>query len=187
MPAPQSGRELDRARVIRGAVELADDIGVDALSIRRLAEHLGVGPMTIYHYVDGKESIIDGMVAAVFAEITLPSPERPWQDAIRARSRSARAALRRHPWAAPLMESRRAPHPGILAHHESVLAVWLAAGFPLVLVAHAAAAMDAFVAGFALHEAALPQGQPDDELDRSFEFGLDVILDALERAASPSP
>jgi AcrR family transcriptional regulator len=207
---------LTARRVIAGAVELADRIGVDAVTIRRLADHLGVRPMSIYHHVAGKEAIVDGMVEAVFDEIERPPAGLPWRDAIRHRSRSARAALRRHPWAPPLMESRVHPGAGILDHHEAVLAVWFGAGFPLGLVAHANAVVDAFVYGFALQEAALPFGehegrlsdeaaeivvplvpdryphlirfarehalQPDYDFGRSFEFGLDVVLDGLERA-----
>ncbi|MDX2376506.1 TetR/AcrR family transcriptional regulator [Microbacterium sp. LRZ72] len=149
---------LDRDRIIDGAVELADDIGLDPLTIRRLADHLGVRPMSLYHYVTSKDDIVDGMVGRVFDEIERPDPTAPWRDAIADRARSLRAALRRHPWAIPIMESRRTPGADILDHHEAMLATWIGTGFPLPIIAHGIAVVDAFVYGFALQEAALPFG-----------------------------
>jgi AcrR family transcriptional regulator len=149
---------LDRDRIIDGAVELADEIGLDPLTIRRLADHLGVRPMSLYHYVTSKDDIVDGMVGRVFDEVERPDSAAPWRDAIAGRARSLRAALRRHPWAIPIMESRRTPGADILDHHEATLATWLSTGFPLPVVAHGVAVVDAFVYGFALQEAALPFG-----------------------------
>ena len=97
---------LTRQRVIEGAVALADEVGIHPLTIRALAERLGVKPMALYHHVAGKEQIIDGMVDHVFAEIALPPEGMEWRAALRVRSRSARDVLARHPWAAPLMETR---------------------------------------------------------------------------------
>lgn len=215
---------LDRDRIIDGAVDLADDIGLEPLTIRRLAEHLGTRPMSIYHYVDGKEDIIDGMVGRVFDEIPLPATDVPWKDAIRARAHSLRAAMRRHPWAIPIMESRRKPGTDILDSHEAMLATWMSTGFPLPVVAHGVAVTDAFVYGFALQESALPLGGDDtsggdlDEVSEevvaplsperypalvhftmehvmrpgydfgdSFDAGLDIILDGVERLAEKHP
>jgi AcrR family transcriptional regulator len=155
---------LDRDRIIDGAVELADEIGLEPLTIRRLADHLGVRPMSLYHYARGKEDIVDGMVGRVFDEIERPDAGAPWKDAIRGRARSLRAALRRHPWAIPIMESRRTPGADILDHHEAMLTAWLETGFPLPVIAHGLAVVDAFVYGFALQEAALPFGDRDGDL-----------------------
>lgn len=149
---------LDRDKIIDGAVELADEIGLDPLTIRRLADHLGVRPMSLYHYVTSKDDIVDGMVGRVFDEVERPDPAAPWREAIRGRARSLRAALRRHPWAIPIMESRRRPGADILDHHEAMLAIWLGTGFPLPIVAHGVAVVDAFVYGFALEETALSFG-----------------------------
>ena len=112
---------LTRDRVLEGAIALADEIGIEAFTIRRLAAELDVKPMTIYHHVPGKEAIIDGMVDLVFAEIELPATGVDWRTAIRGRCRSAREVLRRHPWAPPLMESRTTPGPATLRHHDAVL------------------------------------------------------------------
>ena len=112
---------LNRGRVIVAAVALADVIGVESLTIRKLATELDVKPMTIYHHVANKEAIIDGMVDLVFSEIDLPPERRRLEAGDAAASASARAVLARHPWAAPLMESRTTPGPATLRHHEAVL------------------------------------------------------------------
>ena len=152
MPASK----LTAERVIAGAVDLADEIGVDALTIRKLANAIDVKPMTIYHHVPNKEAIIDGMVDAVFAEIDLPPTDLPWRDAILVRCRSMRSVLARHPWAAPLMESRTSPGPATLTHHDAVLGCFRRAGFSLPMMGHAYAITDAFLYGYALQEATLP-------------------------------
>ena len=156
---------LTPQRVIAAAVRLADAIGVDALTIRKLAAELDVKPMTIYHHVPNKEAILDGMDDSVFAEIDLPPADLDWKRAIRQRSASAREALARHPWAAPLMESRTSPGPATLRHHDAVLGCLRAGGFSLEMTAHAYATIDAFIYGFALQEASLPATAGDEMAD----------------------
>ena len=156
---------LSRERVIAAAVALADVIGVDALTIRKLAAELDVKPMTLYHYVDNKEAIIDGMVDAVFDEIDLPPADIDWKQAIRRRAASARVVLARHPWAAPLMESRTSPGPATLRHHDAVIGCLRAGGFSFEMTAHAYAVIDAFIYGFALQEASLPATAGDEMAD----------------------
>ncbi|GAA1700506.1 TetR/AcrR family transcriptional regulator C-terminal domain-containing protein [Microbacterium sediminicola] len=164
---------LDRGRIIAGAVELADEIGLEPLTIRKLADRLGARPMSLYHYVNSKDDIVDGMVGRVFTEVGLPAPDLPWQDAIRDRARSLRAALRRHPWAIPIMESRRTPGVDILEHHDAVLAIWMRSGLPMPAIAHGVAIIDAFVYGFAMQEAALPLGESGGDLT---EAGEDIVM-----------
>lgn len=154
--APKSG--LDRKSIIRGAIELADEFGLEPLTIRKLADHLGTKPMTLYHYVKGKEDILDGMVGHVFDEVERPDPNLHWKEAIIRRAASFRRTLKAHPWSLPIMESRKRPGPDILDHHEAVLATWIRSGLPLSLVAHGVAATDAFVFGFVLQETTLPLG-----------------------------
>ena len=149
---------LTRERVLTGAIELADQIGIEAFTIRKLAASLGVKPMTIYHHVASKEEILDGMVERVFSEIELPPPDLDWPAAIRARCISVRQVLNRHPWAPPLMESRTTPGPATLRHHDAVLGCFRGGGLSLELTAHAYAIIDSYVYGFALEEAHLPGG-----------------------------
>ncbi len=162
-PATASSPErLTADRVIGGAVALADEIGMDAFTIRKLADAIDAKPMTIYHHVPNKEAIIDGMVDRVFSEIDLPPTGQPWNEAIEVRCRSMREVLARHPWAAPLMESRTAPGPSVLGHHDAVVACFRRAGFSLALTGHAYALIDAFLYGFALQEATLPATSGDE-------------------------
>lgn len=147
---------LTAERVVSGAVALADDIGIEQLTIRRLADALEVKPMTIYHHIPNKEAIVDGMVDLVFAEIDDPDPDLDWRAAIRGRCVSARAVLGHHSWATPLMETRMSPGPATLGHHDAVLGCFRRGGMSLEMTAHAYAMVDAYVYGFALQEAGLP-------------------------------
>jgi AcrR family transcriptional regulator len=135
---------------------LADEIGIEAFTIRKLADALGTKPMTIYHHIASKEAIIDGLVDRVYAEIERPPTDLDWRSAMRVRCLSARQALNHHPWASPLMESRLNPGPENLGHHDAVLACLLGTGWSLDLTSKAYAMLDAYVYGFALQEASLP-------------------------------
>lgn len=209
-------QSLSRDRVLQGAVALADEIGIEALTIRKLAEALDTKPMTIYHHVPSKEAIVDGMVEIVFSEIDRPPVDQEWKSAMRKRCVSARKVLKNHWWAPPLMESRTSPGPENLAHHEAVLACLRRGGLSLQMTAHAYAILDSFIYGFAFEEATLPTGdsgsfgevaqdiaavfdadayphlvefsamhvfQPGYDFGDSFEFGLDLIIEALDSAA----
>ncbi len=147
---------LSKDRVITAAIALADRIGIEPFTIRKLATELDVKPMTIYHHVANKEAILDGMVDVVFGEIDRPSEDLDWKQAIRQRSTSARSVLASHPWAVPLMESRTSPGPETLRHHDAVLGCFRAGGFSIKMTAHAYALIDSYIYGFALQEANLP-------------------------------
>lgn len=147
---------LNVDRVLRGAVALADELGMAGFTIRKLATAIDVKPMTIYHYVPNKEAIVDGMVDRVYDEIELPPAGVGWKEAMSRRARSVRAVLARHPWATPLMESRSAPGPATLGHHDAVLRCLREAGFSLEMTGHAYALIDSYIYGFALQEANLP-------------------------------
>ena len=152
---------LSRDRVLRGAVEVADAAGVGALTIRSLAHRLGVKPMSLYYYVANKEEILDGIVDLVFSEIELPVPGDDWHSEMRRRAVSARSVLRRHPWAIELLQSRTAPGPGTLRHHNAVIGTLRDAGFSVEMTAHAFALLDSYIYGFALSEASLPINGPE--------------------------
>lgn len=159
---PKPDREprapLSVERVIDTAMQLSDEVGIEKLTIRRLADELDVTPMAIYRYTSSKEEIVDGMVEAVFTEIDLPPLGDDWRDAMRQRCVSMHDVLLRHPWAPPLMESRPAPGPALLHHHDVVLGYLRQGGVPLPWAAHAYAILDSFVFGFAMQEANLPFG-----------------------------
>lgn len=209
---PQVG--LSRERVLREAMRLADEHGMDALSMRRLGGVLGAGAMSLYHYVANKEDLLDGMVDLVFAEIELPTSDGDWREAMRRSSASARDVLLRHSWAIALMESRTNAGPAGLRYREAVLACLRRAGFPIEMAVHANWLLNSYVYGYVLQavnlpfdsaaglavmvdEVYLPQLPPEQYpyLNESaaallaggydpaaeFAFGLDVVIEALER------
>ncbi|HEX2808825.1 MAG TPA: TetR/AcrR family transcriptional regulator [Kineosporiaceae bacterium] len=161
---------LSRERVIIEAVALADENGIGALTMRRLADRLLVEPMSLYHHVANKDEILDGMVDVVFREIDLPSPDPDWKTAMRERAASARAALRRHPWAVGRMESRLNPGPATLRHHDAVIGCLRGAGFTVALAAHAFSAIDSYLYGFAVQELNLPFHTPDETAAMAASF-----------------
>ncbi len=153
---------LTRETVIAAAVALADEQGLAKVSMRRLGEAVGVEAMSLYNHVRNKDDLLDGMVDRVFAELTLPAPGDDWREAMRRRGASLRDALRRHPWAVGLMESRRGPGPATLRHHDAVIGCLRTAGFGVALAAHAFSALDSYLYGFALQERTLPFETPEE-------------------------
>lgn len=201
--------------MLRAAVAIADRDGVAALSMRRLAQELGVEAMSLYHHVANKEEILDGIVDLVFAEIDLPSGEQGWKVGMRQRAISVRQVLRRHRWAIGMMESRSSPGPATVRHHDAVLGVLRRAGFSVEMAAHAFSALDSYIYGFAMQESTLPFETPEQlagvaetifrdfpadrypyfteiavehalqpgyDYGEEYLYGLDLILDGLERA-----
>ncbi|KRE61011.1 TetR/AcrR family transcriptional regulator C-terminal domain-containing protein [Nostocoides sp. Soil756] len=159
---PASDAGLSKERVVTEAIRLADREGVEGLSMRRLADALGAGAMSLYHYVANKEQLLDAMIDVVFAEIELPREGAEWQSAMRQRSESARQVLARHPWAVGLMESRTTPGLAHLRHREAVTACLRRAGFSVVMATHANWLLDVYVYGFALQAASLPFDTADE-------------------------
>ncbi|MDQ3957687.1 MAG: TetR/AcrR family transcriptional regulator [Actinomycetota bacterium] len=205
---------LSRDRVLRAAVALADEGGIESLSMRKLGHELGVVPMALYKHVSSKDDMLDGMVDVVFGEIDLPSEDVDWKTAMRRRAVSAREVLARHPWAIGLTESRVRPGPANLRHHDSVIGCLREAGFSIAMAMHAYSALDSYIYGFALQEKSLPFDTPEEvgevaetilshfpagdypyltetvvqhvakpgyDYGDEFDFGLDLILEGLER------
>jgi AcrR family transcriptional regulator len=223
-----SGR-LNKERVLKAAVELADRDGIDSLTMRKLGEHLGAGPMSLYYHVANKRGLLDGMVDIVFSEIEVPTADVDWKLAMRRRAISTRQVLRRHPWALGRMEATKSPGPSDLRLHDAVLGCLREAGFSVEMAVQAYSVQDAYIYGFALQERTLEFGTSDEfaktarkrvkevetkiddaarlyphlaevvgsyiaqngyDAARAFEFGLDVILDGLEKlrtSAMPKP
>ena len=208
-------RRLSRERVLQAAIAHADAEGLEALTMRTLAEMLEVAPMALYRHVANKEDLIDAMVDVVFSEIGVPSGGGDWKTAMRQRAISVRDALSRHRWAIGLMESRRNPGPANLRHHDAVIGRLRAAGFSIQMAAHAYSLLDGYIYGFALTKMNLPfestaevadvaktmlqpfpvneypnlvefitehAMQPGYDYGDEFEYGLDLILDGLDRA-----
>jgi AcrR family transcriptional regulator len=144
---------LSRERVLETAIALADQHGLEALSMRKLADELRVAAMSLYHHVPNKDQLLDAMIDVVFSEIELPSTDDDWQTAMRKRAVSTREALNRHRWAVGLMEGRSSHGPSNLRLHNAVLGCLRGAGFSLEMTVHAYSVQDAYIYGFALQQA----------------------------------
>ena len=171
---------LTRAGIVAAAVGVADAEGVAALSMRSVGKRLGVEAMSLYHHVANKEDLLDGMVDAVFAEFHAPEVGGAWREEMRARHHSARAVLKKHPWAVGMMDSRRNAGFETLRHHDAVLGCLREAGFSLALTGHAFAVLDAHLYGFLVQELSLAF---DGEQDLA-ELG-EQILTALPEGQLP--
>ena len=147
---------LTHDRIIDGAVRVADRGGLGLVTMRNVGRELGVEAMSLYHHLAGKDALLDGLANWVFTQIDLPEASAPWRPAMADRAASARRALALHPWALGLIESRRAPGPALLQHHDAVLGCLRGNGFSVALASHAFSALDAYVYGFVLTELNLP-------------------------------
>jgi len=157
-PAARTSRrpKLTEERVIASAMRIADKEGLDALSMRRLAQSLRVEAMSLYNHFANKEAILDALVEQVFRLIFVPEVGTAWQTAMHARAVSARKALLLHPWAAALSESRSTSGPIRLRLCNAVLAVLLEAEFSMELAQSAFVTLDSYIYGFALQQANWP-------------------------------
>jgi AcrR family transcriptional regulator len=212
---------LTRDRVLRTAVDLADAAGIEALTIRRLAEQLGVEPMSIYYHVPNKEAILDGIVDLVFQEIehavggfSVPESDAAWRTTLRTQILAAREVMLRHPWVPGLMDTRVQLGLNTARYIDSVVGTLRSGGLSYDLIHHAMHALGSRSYGFSQElgegeggdsddSAAMEQmaahvphlaemlsviqhGGPDSTLgwcddQFEFEFGLDLILDGIER------
>ena len=155
-PATEPRAPLSKERVLRTAVALADRHGIESLSMRKLADELGAGAMSLYYHVPNKEELIDGMVDIVFSEIEPPPLELDWKTAMRRRAHSTREVLNRHRWAVGLMEGRMKPGPAGIRLREAILGCLRRAGFSIEMTIQAYSVQDAYIYGFALQEKGLP-------------------------------
>lgn len=141
---------MSRERVLETAIGLADRGGIGALSMRKLAQELGVEAMTLYHYVANKDEILDGIVDMVVSEMELPPPGPDWKAAVRHTSMSAHEVLRAHPWAAALLLSPSRVSQARLRYMNALLGTLRGAGFSPEMTDHAYHALDSHVMGFTL-------------------------------------
>lgn len=191
MPRPA----LTTDRLIDAGLALADSEGLDGLSMRTLAQRLGVVPMALYKHVSNKDELLDGMVDRVWAEVEAPSTDQGWREGMRRRSVSLRRALLRHRWAVGLMESRLRPGFANLHQHNAMMGCLRRSGFSFRTTVHVTSVLDAYVYGFALQEKTLPFATAEEsgevaeqkldatppELAQHFPFLLEVVSE-LARA-----
>lgn len=201
---------VTRERALTAAVAIADADGLAALTMRRLAKELGVEAMSLYHHVANKDEVLDGITDLVVGEISVPPRGTHWRAAMRERAISAHEVLLAHPWAAMMIMSRLIVGPGITRYLDSTLGRLREGGFTIHGALDAWHALDSHIYGFTLQELQLPFDAADNaqvsadvlqlfdpaqfpyvvevvtEISQSgrvehFEFGLDLILDGLER------
>jgi AcrR family transcriptional regulator len=139
---------LSRERVLKAAVALADESGIDSLNMRRLAQELAVVPMALYKHVANKDELLDGMVDVVVGEIHPAVDGGQWKSGVRQRILSARQALLIHPWASRVIESRATPTPMVLEYMESLIGTFRAGGFSVDLTHHVMHALGSRMLGF---------------------------------------
>jgi AcrR family transcriptional regulator len=139
---------LNRDRVLRAAVELADRDGLDAVSMRNLAEQLGVVPMALYKHVANKEELLDGMVDVIVGDFDEPTDDPDWKEAVREQVLAARRVLLQHPWARQVLESRTSPTPVVLGYMDSLIGRFRAGGFSNDLTHHVMHALGSRMWGF---------------------------------------
>ncbi len=222
-PKPQPNRQprvaLSRERVLRTALALADAGSIESLSMRKLAQELGVEAMSLYHYFASKDELLDGMLDAVFAEIELPASGTDWRSDMRRTAISFHHVLLRHRWACTMLGSSTGISMARLRYMNAVLGRLREAGFGVGMVDHAYHALDSHIIGFTLWvlpylamaeetsdvgRQVLEQLPPDEFPDlidhieyhladdrpgdtNEFDFGLDLLLDGLERLRTQPP
>ena len=212
-PRPEPRIPLSRERVLHAALALADEAGIEYLSMRKLGQELGVEAMSLYNHVANKDDLLDGIVELVAGEIEVPSEEGDWKDGLRQTAISSHEVFMRHRWACSLMMRPRVS-PARMRWMESVLRTLRHAGFSADLTHHAYHALDSHITGFTLWQVSMPFGSKEELVDMAegflreipadeypfviehaeqhlapsspdgqteFEFGLELILDGLER------
>jgi AcrR family transcriptional regulator len=147
-PSAPPRAPLSRERILLAAVALADERGVGSISMRKIAQELGVVPMALYKHVANKDELLDGMVDVVVGEIDPPIAGADWKTTVRERVLSARRALLRHRWAPEVVESRSAATPTVIAYLDSMMGILRAGGFSIDLMHHAMHAMGSRMIGF---------------------------------------
>jgi AcrR family transcriptional regulator len=213
MAADSDRPPVTRERILDTALALADEGGLETLSMRRIGKALGVEGMALYNHVANKDDILEGIVERVLAQIPLPDTDGEWKDEMHARADAARRLFLQHPWAIGLLEARHAnSSPARLSYYDAVLGCLRAAGFTATLSMQAFSIIDSFLYGSILQELSLAFDDSDslqevgedllrqmadaypnlteatvqameDGWDSSeqFQFGLELILDALAR------
>jgi AcrR family transcriptional regulator len=204
----QTRKPLSRERVLRAALKLADEGGLDALTMRKLAQQLGVEAMSLYNYAESKDDIVDGMMELVAGEIDPPAEGRDWRAALRATAVSTHEVLMRHPWAAAVWMTPRKVSEPRMRQSDAILRTLRGGGFSEDVAYHAFHVLTAQVIGFTLYLqsfrfdeqmfqsflASIPADdypylaehvrqhlEPSEAQQGTFEYGLEFVLDGLEQ------
>jgi AcrR family transcriptional regulator len=143
---------LNRDRILQAGLELADESGIESLTMRRLGQTLGFEAMSLYNHVANKDDVLDGILDLVLAESAPPSPAGDWDEAIRASATSVHEALTRHPWSCTLLMAPGHIRPARLRYMDVLLGRLREAGFSAEATYHAYHVLDGYIFGFSLWE-----------------------------------
>ena len=147
---------LSRERILRAALDLADKEGIESLSMRKLAQELGVQAMSLYNYVTNKDDLLDGIVDITIGEIEVPTLTTDWKTAMRRRANSAHKVLLRHPWSTLEIVSRVNVGLANMRYVDATLGCLREAGFSFEMADHAWNTIDSHIYGFTLQELKFP-------------------------------
>jgi AcrR family transcriptional regulator len=199
-------------------VEIADERGVGAVTMREVAARLSVEAMSLYNHVANKGDILDGMVDLVVGELDTPADVEDWLEAMRRRAVSAHQVFGQHPWLPGLLDSNTSSGPATLRYFDWTLGILARAGFSLDGAARAFSLLDAYIYGFGIQQinfAAGGEASPEEmaeallefvppdtypnlhamashamrfgyDAEADFAFGLEIILDGLQRILDES-
>ncbi len=159
---PKPKTPLTRESILRTALTLIDQKGLQSLSMRSLGRQLHVEAMSLYNHVVNKDDILSGVLDLIVEEITVPDTDPDWRTEIEKFALSARAALRQHPWAAGLMDSLHVSGPARLNYYDSVIRTFCQAGFSLEQASRGFSLIDSYIYGFALQQSFLESGSTHD-------------------------
>lgn len=152
-----SPRALSRAKVVSTAIELADRLGLEATSMRRIAEELGVTPMALYTHIGNREELIDAMVDTVIEQIGQAATDLTWKDQLRSQILVARRVILNHTWTTAAIESRTLASPTVLAYMDSLMGILRSGGLSFDLVHNAMHALSTRMWGFTREVFPTPQ------------------------------
>lgn len=179
---------LNRDRVLRAAVRLADKEGIDGVSMRKLARSLGVEAMSLYNHVASKADLVDGMLDHVVGEIEFPPDDQPWDDAVRAYALAVHDALIAHQWAGNLLigfSASGGPRASRIRHMEWLLRRLREGGFSPELTYHAYHVIDGHILGFSLWELGHYAAGERFESERDVQRFVEGLIAQLREHGNP--
>lgn len=183
-----------RDEVLRSALELLDEVGLDDLTVRRLAERRGVAPSALYRHFPSKAALVDAMVEAIAGRAAGPPPTGPWDERVRALATAARDGMLAHRDGARLMTTFATPGPAAVAAFTRFTGLLEEAGLDAAAAVVAVDTVVCFVNGFTVEEQARRPADPTRrsraERDAGFRAGLELILTGVRAqltAVVPAP
>jgi len=189
---------LSRDRILDAAVALADDVGIESVSMRRLGHQLGVEAMSLYNHVANKEAVLDGVAEVVIDEINERvdaqdriDPADDWKGAMRQRIMTARSVMLEHRWAPSVLETRTVMNPALLLYFHGILEIFRAGGFSYDLAHHALHALGSRAIGFTQELFEPAAGSDDEQINdamlEQMASQLPLLLEMMQEIVHDDP